>query len=481
MSSGRTAASTQALGYPAILLASALIGLTRRQYVARGRAAEALIAQTRRTEAASRRAAALDERTRIAREIHDVLAHALGGLTVQLEAAELLLAERGDVDGALERIRGCRLTAREGLEEARRAVAALRSDTPPLPESLTALLESHREQDNRVELAVEGAARELSPEVSLTLMRTVQEALTNARRHAPGSAVRVRLIYTAASTSVIVTNDAAARDAGGRGRETHGRLWSGGNARAPRARGWSARGRPGPGGLDGQRGGSRVSPALRVLVVDDQQIVREGLATILDMLPDVSVVATAGDGAEALELVARHRPDVVLLDLHMPVLDGVAATRRIVAEHPSSAVLILTTFGEDDDALEALRAGARGVLTKDAGHEEISRALHQAAAGHMTLAAPLQARLLAAAAPPDVPVRVEFPDGLTAREAEVLGLIGAGFTNREIAERLVVSEATVKTHINHVFAKIGARDRAAAINYAALARAGADLNRRPRM
>jgi DNA-binding NarL/FixJ family response regulator len=139
-----------------------------------------------------------------------------------------------------------------------------------------------------------------------------------------------------------------------------------------------------------------------------------------------------------------------------------------VAEHPSSAVLILTTFGEDDDALEALRAGARGVLTKDAGHEEISRALHQAAAGHMTLAAPLQARLLAAATPPDIPARVEFPDGLTAREAEVLGLIGAGFTNREIAERLVVSEATVKTHINHVFAKIGARDRAAAINYAAL-------------
>jgi len=202
---------TQALGYPAILLASALIGLTRRQYVARGRAAEALVAQTHRTEAESRRAAALDERTRIAREIHDVLAHALGGLTVQLEAAELLLAQRGDVDGALERIRGCRLTAREGLEEARRAVAALRSDTPPLRESLAALLESHREQGSRGELVVEGSVRELSPEVSLTLMRTVQEALTNARRHAPGSEVRVRLIYVADSTSVIVTNDAAGR------------------------------------------------------------------------------------------------------------------------------------------------------------------------------------------------------------------------------------------------------------------------------
>jgi DNA-binding NarL/FixJ family response regulator len=210
-----------------------------------------------------------------------------------------------------------------------------------------------------------------------------------------------------------------------------------------------------------------MSQTLHVLVVDDQQIVREGLATILDLLADVTVVGTAGDGAQALELVARRRPDVVLMDLHMPVLDGVAATRRIVAEHPSTAVLILTTFGEDDDALEALRAGARGVLTKDAGREEIARALHQAAAGHMTLAPPLQARLLAAAAPADAPVRSPLPDGLTAREAEVLGLIAAGFTNREIAERLVVSEATVKTHINHMFAKIDARDRAAAINYAA--------------
>jgi DNA-binding NarL/FixJ family response regulator len=208
-----------------------------------------------------------------------------------------------------------------------------------------------------------------------------------------------------------------------------------------------------------------VSSALRVLVVDDQQIVREGLATILDLLADVSVIGSASNGAEALELIARQRPDVVLMDLHMPVLDGVGATRRILAEYPSVAVLILTTFGEDDDALEALRAGARGVLTKDAGHEEISRALHQAAAGHMTLAAPLQARLLAGAAPS--PQRTELPDGLTAREGEVLGLIAAGLTNREIAERLVVSEATVKTHINHLFAKIDARDRAAAINYAA--------------
>jgi signal transduction histidine kinase len=200
--------TVSAVGYLALMAGGALVGLTRRQYVAQGRAAEELVAQTAEAQAASRRAAALDERTRIAREIHDVLAHALGGLTVQLEAAELPLVERTDIDGALERIRGCRRTAREGLEEARRAVAALRSDAPPLGESLAGLVESHRQQGSRGELVLEGAPRELAPEISLALMRTVQEALTNARRHAPGSAVHVRLRYDAASTSVSVSNDA---------------------------------------------------------------------------------------------------------------------------------------------------------------------------------------------------------------------------------------------------------------------------------
>ncbi len=198
-----------ALGYAAILLGAALLGLTRRQYVAQGRAAQELVAQTRQAEAATRRAAALDERTRIARDIHDVLAHALGGLTVQLQAAELLLTERGDVEDALQRIRGSQRTAREGLVEARRAVAALRSDAPPLAEALSGLVDSHRDHGDRGELVVEGAVRALPPEASLALMRTVQEALTNARRHAPGAEVRVCLTYQPESTSVIVSNQAA--------------------------------------------------------------------------------------------------------------------------------------------------------------------------------------------------------------------------------------------------------------------------------
>jgi signal transduction histidine kinase len=201
--------TSAAVGYAAIVLGSALVGLARRQYVMAARSAQALVERTQQAETASRRAAALDERTRIAREIHDVLAHALGGLTVQLEAAELLLAERGDLDGALERIRLCRRTAREGLEVARRAVAALRADAPPLPESLAGLIEAHREQGSSGELVIEGAVRELAPEVSLALMRAVQEALTNARRHAPGSTVRVLLRYGPDDTSVTITNDAS--------------------------------------------------------------------------------------------------------------------------------------------------------------------------------------------------------------------------------------------------------------------------------
>jgi len=201
--------ASAAIGYPAIVLGAALAGLTRRQYVSEGRAAEELVAQTRRTELASRRAAALDERTRIARDIHDVLAHSLGGLAIQLEAAELLLVERADVDGAIERIRASRQTVRDGLEEARRAVAALRADAPPLPQSIAGLLEGYAEQGERGELTIEGTARTLAPEASLALMRTVQEALTNARRHAPGSAVHVRLIYADERTSVVVTNSAA--------------------------------------------------------------------------------------------------------------------------------------------------------------------------------------------------------------------------------------------------------------------------------
>jgi DNA-binding NarL/FixJ family response regulator len=206
---------------------------------------------------------------------------------------------------------------------------------------------------------------------------------------------------------------------------------------------------------------------VRVVVADDQRVLREGLATVLSVMPGVEVVGTAADGEQALALVNRHRPHVVLMDLRMPRLDGVEATRRILAAHPATAVVVLTTYADDDSILAALRAGALGYLTKDAGREHIARALHAAAAGQAILDPAVQARLVAAAGPaPDSVPSQPLPDGLTAREAEVLSLITTGRTNAQIADALVISTSTVKTHINNIFAKTGCSDRAEAVSYA---------------
>jgi len=181
------------------------------------------------------------------------------------------------------------------------------------------------------------------------------------------------------------------------------------------------------------------------------------------------VVGAAADGEQALALVAEQQPDAILLDLHMPVLDGIGATRRLVAEHPGVAIVVLTTYVDDSSVLEALQAGARSYLTKDADRADIARAL-EAAAGGLTVFDPrVHATLLAAAsAHPGAAGSgtAALPDGLTQREAEILGLIAQGLTNTEIAERLFLSGHTVKTHINRIFGKTGARDRVAAIGYA---------------
>lgn len=205
---------------------------------------------------------------------------------------------------------------------------------------------------------------------------------------------------------------------------------------------------------------------IRVLVVDDQQIMREGLVALLELLDGIEVAGAAGDGERALELVAGTPCDVVLMDLRMPVLDGIEATRRLTAEHPGVPVLVLTTYSDDESIAAALHAGARGYLTKDAGRAEIDAALRAAVTGQSTFNAPVSERLVAALNSPAPADRPAPADGLTAREAEVLGLIGQGLSNAEIAGRLFIGEATVKTHINNAFAKIGARNRAEAVRYA---------------
>jgi DNA-binding NarL/FixJ family response regulator len=200
---------------------------------------------------------------------------------------------------------------------------------------------------------------------------------------------------------------------------------------------------------------------IRVVVADDQTVVREGLLLLLGLLPGIEVAGAARDGEEALRLVAAHRPDVVLMDLRMPRMDGVEATRRIRKEFPATQVVVLTTYSDDASIANALRAGATGYLTKDARPEELARTIASVREGKAQFDPSVQRWLLNA-----VVGEVAPPDGLTAREVEVLKLMAGGRSNAEIAASLFISEATVKTHINNLFAKTGLRDRAQAVTYA---------------
>ncbi|MEC3953368.1 response regulator transcription factor [Nocardia sp. CDC153] len=204
-----------------------------------------------------------------------------------------------------------------------------------------------------------------------------------------------------------------------------------------------------------------AAEVITVVVADDQTTVRDGLTTVLSLLPDMRVVGEARGGAEAVDLVRRVKPRVVLMDLRMPGIDGVAATAAITAQHPETAVLVLTTYADDASIAGALRAGARGYLTKDAGRAEIAAAIRSVASGHTTLAAEVGRRLLSGLDAPQEPAV-----DLTDRERDVLRLMAQGHNNSEIAKTLFIGVSTVKTHINSLFGKLGVRDRGQAIAYA---------------
>jgi len=231
------------------------------------------------------------------------------------------------------------------------------------------------------------------------------------------------------------------------------------------------------------------SATVRVVVADDQRVVRDGLVVLVGLCDGIEVVGAASDGAAAVALVGELVPDVVLMDLRMPEMDGVEATRAI-AGSSAARVIVLTTYADDASIFPALRAGAVGYLTKDASAEEIEAAIRAVHRGQTWLDPVVQARLVSAlgdggtgepgdAADPHEPARPSrgLPGNLTARETEVLALIGEGLSNHEIGERLVLGQATVKTHVNRIFAKIGVRNRAQAVRYAignGLARPGSE-------
>jgi DNA-binding NarL/FixJ family response regulator len=201
---------------------------------------------------------------------------------------------------------------------------------------------------------------------------------------------------------------------------------------------------------------------IRVLLADDQALFREALATLLEVRPEIEVVGEAADGAEAVDRAAALAPDVVLMDLHMPVLDGIAAARRLRVEQPAVRVLALTTFDDDEDVFAALRAGAVGYLLKDVSSDRLVEALLAAARGESVLQPSVAARVVArfAELPEDSPPRPQpLVVPLSDRELEVLRLLADGGSNREIASALFLAEGTVKNHVTNVLAKLGARDR----------------------
>ncbi len=210
-----------------------------------------------------------------------------------------------------------------------------------------------------------------------------------------------------------------------------------------------------------------MNQPIRVLIADDQRIVREGLAMVLGLLPDVDVVGAASDGIEAVALAEDLHPDVVLMDLRMPRCDGVEATRLLREREPGTKVVVLTTYSDDRSVIDALRAGARGYLTKDAGGAEIRQALQHVLDDHAVIDPAVQHHLIDAIANPPLarnprsPARL--PDELTPREAEVLSLIATGLSNTEIADQLHVSLSTAKTYVARTYEKLGACNRAQAL------------------
>jgi len=215
---------------------------------------------------------------------------------------------------------------------------------------------------------------------------------------------------------------------------------------------------------------TRVTGPIRVVIVDDQGMVRAGFTSLLATEPDIEVVGDAADGQAAVELVRRLEPDVTLMDIRMPVMDGIAATRELVASGVPTRVLVLTTFDLDEYVFEALRAGASGFLLKDAPAEELAAAIRVIAAGESLLAPVVTRRVIdafvrRAPAPARGPADARLAT-LTPRELEVLGLMARGLSNLDIAARLFVSEGTTKTHVSNVLSKLGLRDRVQAVVFA---------------
>ena len=322
--------------------------------------------------------------------MHDVLAHSLSALALQLEGARLLARDRDTDPEVVAAIERAHHLAADGLDEARAAIGALRGDEMPGPGA--AARARRRASATARALTVTGEPRALASEARLAIYRTAQEALTNVARHSDADRVELRLAYEPGGTRLTIEDTGAGVPGAGRP-EPRRRLR---DHRHARARG-AARRPPGR-RPDRARLPRRAVAAgmIRVLLADDQRVVREGLGTLLGLLDGIELVGTAADGEEAVALARRHDPDVVLMDLRMPRVDGIEAIRRLAALGERPRAIALTTYADDASVLGALRAGARGYLTKDAGAEEIRAAVEAVARGEAALDPSVQHHVVAA-------------------------------------------------------------------------------------
>ncbi|WP_418605289.1 response regulator [Georgenia sp. SUBG003] len=452
---------------------------TRRRYVRGLEERNAALLQARESQA---RASLVEARGAVAREIQDVVGHSVMAMTVQATAARRLLAlDPEAADAALAQVEGLGRTA---IDEVRRVLGLLGDDahaeTRPQPglDQIEELVDAARSDGLDVELEMSGFDSPVPAGAGLTVYRVVEEALRNATQHAGPARVVVKLRRTGSHVEVSVSDDGRgapswrADSAPGTGdavADGAGRVLRRG-AHGGAAAGWRIRG-------DRRRPGRRRSSfehltrtepdVIKVLLVDDQPLLRTGFSMVLQCEPDLTVVGEAADGAVALAQVRALQPDVVLMDIRMPNMDGIEATRRITAAGSVPKVLVLTTFDHDEYVVEALRAGASGFLLKDVPADDLVEAVRVVHRGEAIVAPSVTRRLLdrfadhlpSAAAPTAAP---DFSE-LTEREREVLLLVARGMSNAEIAAHLVVSETTVKTHVSNVLAKLGLRDRVQAV------------------
>ncbi len=428
--------------------------------------------------------AAAAERSRIARELHDVIAHSLSVIVIQAAAGKRMLDT--DPERTRESLDHVEQTGRSAMLEMRRLLGVARHDEPdsavatssaprvpqPSVAELDKVVADMRQAGLDVTLRVEGESRELPVGVDVSAYRIVQEALTNITRHSVGAKAEVVVRYLPHQLEIGVEDDGGDQSAtlpapdselptdheqptghGLVGMRERVALLRGEFHAGPRHRVW----------LRGLRHAANRA-VIRLAIVDDQTLVRTGFRMILSSERDIEVVGEHADGAQAVEHVPRERADVVLMDIRMPVMDGLEATRRLAEASPQTRVVILTTYDLDEYIFDGFRAGASGFLLKDAPPEQLVEAIRVAAAGEALLSPSVTRRLVEEFARiPTGAVELRGLDELTARELEVLKLIARGESNSEIAAELVVSEATVKTHVAHVLDKLGCRDRVQAV------------------